>query len=290
MIKQCKAYDYSKLAPSKLPDDCGEWYVSTKFDGHYTQIHVDTENDKVEMFTSGGKNFLNEAMSSPILEACKKLAILYGHKVIDLEGEYLGTAYGKLGDRGEAAVITTMRTEFAKGIYSYRPKDRLIIFDLIDTKLQFKDRWPYLKALSNYLAESHNPHSLQVSVAHNIVTPNPFVLANQWINDGWEGAIAKSPYHYYVPGKRVANAIKIKYRKTTTLVCKDVTEGKGKYSGQIGALLLEDDRGQVFSVGSGLTDEVRGLSPEMLIGKSVTISYERYTDTFIQPVIIEIGE
>lgn len=285
MVKQCKAYDYSKLPQGKLPGPGTEWFVSTKYDGHYVQVHIDIVKQEVVMYTSGGKPFVNVPMANELLRALSVEAV-FGPSII-LEGEYLGLSAGKLGDRGEAAVITTMRKEYERGIGSHRPNDKLMIFDVVTTKAQFHERVRFLRALAELLclAEANC-----VGVVQNMLTTEPFKIAQELMADGWEGVIAKSPYHSYIPGKRVTNAFKIKERKSKDLVCIDVTEGLGKYEGKIGALVLEDEQGKTYQVGSGLSDEVRNMDKEDLYGKVVTISYERYTDTFIQPVIIAIGD
>lgn len=288
MIKQCKAYDYSRLPQGKLPGPGTEWFVSTKYDGHYVQICINLFTEQVTMYTSGGKPFVNVPMANELLKAFndKSAKKLFGNNVT-LEGEYLGQAMGKLGDRGEAAVITTMRKEYERGIDSHRPNDKLMIFDFVDTKAQFHERARWLSVLAELLCATE---ARCVGVVQNMITTEPFKIAQELMADGWEGVIAKSPYHTYIPGKRVANAFKIKERKSKDLVCVDATEGLGKYEGKIGALVLEDEHGKTYQVGSGLSDEVRNMDKEDLYGKVVTISYERYTDTFIQPVIIAIGD
>jgi len=55
------------------------------------------------------------------------------------------------------------------------------------------------------------------------------------------------------------------------------TEGKGKYTGQVGALVVEREDGRRFRLGSGLTDRERASPPP--IGKWVTYHYNGYTST-----------
>lgn len=51
--------------------------------------------------------------------------------------------------------------------------------------------------------------------------------------------------------------------------------GKGKYTGMLGALLVQDARGTQFRIGTGFTDEVRRHPPP--IGSLVTYSYHNVT-------------
>jgi len=55
------------------------------------------------------------------------------------------------------------------------------------------------------------------------------------------------------------------------------TEGKGKYTGQVGALVVEREDGRRFRLGSGLTDRERASPPP--IGSWVTYHYNGYTST-----------
>ena len=55
------------------------------------------------------------------------------------------------------------------------------------------------------------------------------------------------------------------------------TEGKGKYAGQVGALVVEREDGRRFRLGSGLSDRERASPPP--IGSWVTYHYNGYTST-----------
>ncbi len=53
----------------------------------------------------------------------------------------------------------------------------------------------------------------------------------------------------------------------------------------IGALLLEDSKGRVVSVGSGLSDDQRRVNSMYFVGRVIEIEYEQILDTYIQPII-----
>ena len=59
------------------------------------------------------------------------------------------------------------------------------------------------------------------------------------------------------------------------LLCIGTTEGEGKYSKEIGALILRDKKGREVAVGSGLSDYDRSLDPLNFIGKVIEIGYEQ---------------
>lgn len=80
----------------------------------------------------------------------------------------------------------------------------------------------------------------------------------------------------YSEGNR-CNQVKEKPMRTADLVILGVTEGEGKYKGQIGAISV-GLMGQEFATCSGFTDEVRrqiSENPEAYIGKVVEIQYQK---------------
>lgn len=74
--------------------------------------------------------------------------------------------------------------------------------------------------------------------------PYDAVVMGDLIADGWEGVIVKSIHGTYQPGRR--GWIKVKATHTEDVVVMGATEGKGRFAGQIGALIfgqyvMEDD-------------------------------------------------
>ena len=56
-IKQSKGTDNSKLSVVRTPTDNEEFYISTKYDGRYTQLHF--INNKLTCYTSGHIKFMH---------------------------------------------------------------------------------------------------------------------------------------------------------------------------------------------------------------------------------------
>ena len=94
---------------------------------------------------------------------------------------------------------------------------------------------------------------------------------------GYEGLILKYKTHKYT-FKKNANWIKMKATETADLLCVDYQEGKGKYEGMIGALVCEgivEGKHVNVSVGSGLNDNDRSLSPNCYVGKVIEVDYNK---------------
>jgi ATP-dependent DNA ligase len=79
----------------------------------------------------------------------------------------------------------------------------------------------------------------------------------QYVLDGGEGVILKNPEARYQPGKRPARTwYKIKKFESTDGVIIDYDPGQGKYSGQLGALVVKLLDGTVVRA-SGMNDGLR---------------------------------
>lgn len=97
---------------------------------------------------------------------------------------------------------------------------------------------------------------------------------------GAEGLVVRNPSAPYLSG-RSDQALKVKIKQDAECVVRGYTEGKGKYIGQVGALLCEIAPGQfkhlskpadrVLKIGSGLSDQQRANPPA--IGTLVTFQY-----------------
>lgn len=277
MIPQCKGKDLTKIPKSKLGN---LFYSSLKYDGHYVQIHK--VGSTVRFFTSGGKEFYHELAADEILSKCT-----IANNFI-LEAEFIANTDGKLGNRGNAAKLTTYRTNFEKGLANVGMStkyDTFKVFDIIIENMAFEGRLEWMK------------NSICFGTILQMVNyEGPYTLgdckekATEIVKQGYEGLYLKSPNHLYLAGKRVNDAIKLKLRPTADLVCIDVQEGEGKYAGQIGSLVLRDTKGRSVSVGSGLSDYQRSVRPDTYIGKILEIEYEQILDTYIQPTFVRIRE
>lgn len=67
---------------------------------------------------------------------------------------------------------------------------------------------------------------------------HPTIAYEGAIARGLEGVIAKDPDHLYQPGARGKGQIKLKANDTVDVVAMDFVEGKGEFSGMLGALVV----------------------------------------------------
>jgi len=277
MIKQCKGKDLDNVPASKLLPK--GWYLSTKYDGNYVQIHK--LNDSVRFFTSGGKEFYHELAADALIKNNPNLDFI-------LEAEFTANTVGKLGDRVHAAKLTTYRTNFTKGLANIGLSiagDTFRIFDVIILHVPWEERFNWLV---NIYKQTEFTPTVNYTFVDKLETAQ--LMAKKLVQLGYEGAFIKHMSHSYEPGKRLNTAIKLKYRKTADLKCVDIIEGEGKYRGMIGALVLTDEEGKTVCVGSGLDDNQRGYHADSFIGKVIEIAYEQVLDTYIQPTFVCIRD
>jgi DNA ligase-1 len=93
------------------------------------------------------------------------------------------------------------------------------------------------------------------------------------LDDGEEGIIVKngdSPWE----DKRSKFQVKMKAELEADLLVEQITYGTGKYETMIGSLQCTTKDGSLkVNVGSGLSDEQRGMMPSEFIGKIVSVKY-----------------
>ncbi len=131
------------------------------------------------------------------------------------------------------------------------------------------------------------------------------------LSESGEGLVLKSERGQYRPNGRDASWLKLKPRPTFDWVCMGFTPGKGKYEGQIGALVYggytkrppvelgdtQSEAGDYTSVligqCSGMTDQVRldmTNNPEKYLGKVVEIAAQEEMENHVlrHPAFIRI--
>ena len=96
----------------------------------------------------------------------------------------------------------------------------------------------------------------------------------QVVASGGEGLMLHRADALYETG-RSANLLKLKPYYDAEAVVVGHTEGKGKYKGKLGALVVETSEGIRFKLGTGFSDAQRENPPK--IGSLVTYTYRDFT-------------
>lgn len=148
---------------------------------------------------------------------------------------------------------------------------RFMLFDLPNHPEGFKQR--YLK-LTQVVDEALSEYVGLVEQKTLSSYDELYALIKSTEESGAEGLMLKR-----VSGNNhvISKPIKIKKHSDGEGRLIDFTEGKGKYQGMVGALVLQLDDGKILSVGSGLSDQMRARPPAL--GEMVTFRYNGYTST-----------
>ena len=157
-------------------------------------------------------------------------------------------------------------------------------FDVVDrvgwgrrVTMTLDDRKDDLRVLSARIRSS----AVAPVIGRRVECPSRELLEetrDRYMRQGLEGAMFKpsaDPYQF----KRSDSVLKIKRFMTHDATVVDVQEGGGKYTGMLGALVVELD-GVQFNVGSGYTDAERvslwGVR-NLLRGRCVEVKYQNKT-------------
>lgn len=147
---------------------------------------------------------------------------------------------------------------------------KLITFNVFDLPLSrepFSQRYQILQQLLN------SQSSPYISLIIHKTVPSNTVL-NQWLNEieekRGEGLMLHHKESVY-EHKRSKNLLKLKKVYDAEAVVISHINGKGKFKGMLGAMLMEKPNGIRFKLGSGFSDALRRNPPP--VGTTVTYQY-----------------
>ncbi len=146
-------------------------------------------------------------------------------------------------------------------------KIRFMVFDLPASTADFDHRLDELKALFSTLATPYISLVEQQKIADKQALMN---LLDETVNAGGEGLMLHSGRSFY-RAIRSDDLLKLKRFQDAEAVVVAHMPGKGKFSGMMGALLVELDNGMQFKIGTGFTDAQRRTPPP--IGSVVTFKF-----------------
>lgn len=144
---------------------------------------------------------------------------------------------------------------------------RFMMFDLPMNKQVFSKRYRELIRLKSVT------NSLFLDVVKQWHISSLLALEQQLVdvtNENGEGLMLHHESALYQSG-RSEHLLKVKKHSDSEAVVIDYIEGKGKYVGKMGALVVTTSAGITFRIGSGFTDQQRMTPPP--IGCTITFKY-----------------
>ena len=149
------------------------------------------------------------------------------------------------------------------------------VFDLPGMEASFDQR---IEAMNRLIANPGTAN-LRVVKQFKVDTHDALMQSLQhYVALGAEGLMLHRGASYYRAG-RSDDLLKLKpYRDAEARVVKHYP-GQGKYQGMMGSILVEDENGKRFRIGSGFTDEERRSPPP--VGAIITFAYNGRTENGI---------
>lgn len=150
---------------------------------------------------------------------------------------------------------------------------RFMLFDLPASGVPFSERIIRMRQLTRDTGSYH-----LAMVEQRPATDHEALLADldRVLAAGGEGLMLHHGDSVYQTG-RTAALLKVKTFQDAEATVVDYTPGKGKYQGQVGALVVETEAGRRFKLGSGLSDAERTDPPPL--GSTVTYKFYGLTST-----------
>ena len=147
-------------------------------------------------------------------------------------------------------------------------KMKYMIFDVPCLDLPFEERIGYLQAI---VESVQNPYLQIVEQIRCKGLNHMLEILDKVEKKGGEGIMLRKPGSLY-QGTRTNALLKVKTFEDDEATVVGYEEGKGKYSGQIGALKVKNKKGKEFKIGSGLNDYDRVNPPK--VGSIVTYKFQ----------------
>ncbi len=150
---------------------------------------------------------------------------------------------------------------------------RFMLFDLPASGVPFSERITRMRQLTRDTGSYH-----LAMVEQRPAADHEALLADldRVLAAGGEGLMLHHGDSVYQTG-RTAALLKVKTFQDAEATVVDYTQGKGKYQGQVGALVVENEAGRRFKLGSGLSDAERADPPPL--GSTVTYKFYGLTST-----------
>lgn len=147
-----------------------------------------------------------------------------------------------------------------------------MVFDLPNSPDVFLKRYYEYSILVNQLglANLNSVEHFSVSGESEL-----FLMLDKITDESGEGVILRRVGASYQAGRSDA-LIKLKVHQDKEAVVIGYSQGKGKYVGAVGALIVKNEEGVQFKIGSGLTDKLRKNPPAL--GSIITYRFNDYTN------------
>lgn len=272
-----------------MPDG---FLTQMKADGIFSYIII--QDGEVSFLTRAGTSWTSNKLSEELkhLPNCiiiGEALIMEDNKVFDRKtGNGLITKFIK-----RESTLETLEGKAKSGTTKHLAElgNRRDEFEWIDKRINFQV-WdsltleefeegisprPYTERFGEAIRLSFMTQSLRPIPSYRVYSMKEAqAIADEFISEGGEGAVVKKLDAIWQDGTS-KDMVKIKEVYDADLYCIGIKDGKGKYKGKIGSLILQTSCGRIeVDCGSGLTDLDRNKHPDEFIGKIIEIQYNKF--------------
>jgi hypothetical protein len=273
------------------------FFCQKKADGVFSYIII--EGGEVSLLTRAGTVWFSEKLSKEL--AGLPDSVLVGEALIIKDGKELDRQTGngminkfikreatlesykeKISKAKTKLAEQKLLVEVSRKISEYEEIDQSLAFEIWDrlTIEEFNKEYsarPYCDRLSGALCLCDGVTLLSIPSYRVFSWKEAQDIADGYITDGYEGAVVKK-LHMLFENKDSKDMVKLKEVLDADLLCVGVTEGKGRHTGKIGALVLQTTCGRLeVEVGTGLSDKDRAKDPSEYAGKVIEITYNKFS-------------
>ena len=225
--------------PSSL-DPTDSWIIEPKYDGE--RIIAINSNGKIALWT---RRNIQATHKFPEIVAALKISIDNHDWIVDGEMTVEGGFRQLLNRNVEDKFRITLLSKKIPATYN--------IFDIVQYNKQDITKKPLYERKSTLLHSVHEDDRVKIVPFEELKDPEK--QFNQYINDGYEGAVIKNLDSSYEAGQRSKNWLKIK--KGDTVDVHIIGATKSTSSIPFGALMMERDGKYFGKVGTGFNDKER---------------------------------
>jgi ATP-dependent DNA ligase len=251
---------YADPAPPLRRHGGDEWIMEPKLDGWRFIFHIKSDGS-VDQYGRSGK--LSYDLPDYLVDTM--VALFPPDTVVD--SELVADGAGR-----QSTDVSTILADHRAGTVTAYVFDVLAVGGIDTRDLPWNQRrWCIEQAFSDVTA----------GPVRQVVYGEPSLdLYRAWLSAGLEGAVLKRTASAYRNGAQNGDWIKLKLQKTMDLRITGLPkDGKGKYTGMVGAVEFELPNGQTGRA-SGMTDPVRQDMtdhPEKYLGRLAEFAYNKET-------------
>lgn len=218
----------------------GSWLIEPKYDGE--RLIAERKGEKITLWT---RRDIQVSYKFPEIVAALKRNVKGKHWILD--GEL--TVFGGFRE----LLKRNVEDKFKISILSRKIPATYNVFDILMWEDENLMKTPLIERKSLLLKVVNLDEFINLVNFHELKDLKKDM--ENYLNQGFEGAVLKETYSHYEPGKRSGKWTKIKKKDTIDVYVVGATKSTGSIA--FGALILKRDGKYFGKVGTGFSDQDR---------------------------------